>query len=151
MANGLSLEVVITKDILPNLVGQYGHAADLGLDAWAADTLQECKSNAPIKTGALRASGYRVSPVTNTYGEAAAAFSSRSSREGAAPQAHLEKHQAVAGFCAPYALFVNSGHHAGSGFVPARPFFTNGILAKKDRLAFHITHYVKALCDTGHV
>lgn len=151
MASGFTLEIVINRNILPSIAGEFGRAADLGLDAWAAETLQECKSNAPVATGGLRASGYRITPVTNTYGEAASAFVAANPKGSAAPPGPTGDHEAVVGFCADYALFVNNGHATRSGgFVVANPFFTSGVLAKQDKLSEHVAHYVDALCRTGH-
>lgn len=148
MGSGATFELSIERNVLPSIVGQFGKAADLGLDAWSAEMLQAAKSNSPYKTGGLRASGYRMTPVTNTYHEAAAAFTSANVKGNPAPPPTFSPsaHEAVVGFCADYAMFVNNGtrHQA------ANPFFTSAIEATKGKLSEHVAHYVQALCDTGH-
>lgn len=146
MADGFELMVTLDSDILPSLIGKFGEAANLGLDAWSAETVQQGKSEAPVDTGGLRNSGYRISKVTNTYAEAATAFHAANPKAEASAEPPVPNLEAVVGFAAGYALPVHEGHHTASGsFVPANPFLGRASQTTAESLSRHVAHYVEAL------
>jgi len=120
----LSFEVNHIEEFLTRM----GEAVDRGLDTWAGETVLEADGNAPTDTGGMRASRYRITPITNEFANAVAAFNSANPTGDASsePAVAVSEHEAAIGFAAGYARFVNDGHHAPSGvFVPAQPFFTS--------------------------
>lgn len=135
MASG-GIEITWKVNNFAKVLEDIDKAVDLGLDTWAADTIQLADSAAPIRTGGLRASRYRVSSITNEFGSAVAAFYSANPRgEAGADPGEAQHGSVILGFAAGYAAAVDQGHHTRSGsFVPANPFFTSTVQAQIPRL-----------------
>lgn len=130
MANGV--EVVWVVNRFAEVIAKVDLAVDLGLDTWAAEVEQAAAAIAPYETGGLRASRYRVSPITDEFATAVAAFLAQNPKGEPDTHPGAAKHGSVTvGFAAGYAAYVDQGHHTPSGsFVSANPFFSSTVQAK---------------------
>jgi len=131
---GITIEWKVNN--FDKVLAQLDQAIDLGLDTWAADTIQLADSAAPVRTGGLRASRYRVSSITDEFASAVGAFMAANPKGEAAQHPGEAAHGVVIiGFAAGYAAAVDQGHHTrGGSFVAANPFFTSTVEAQIPRI-----------------
>lgn len=137
MANGIEVTWTGNTD---EILAKLDRVIDLGLDKWAADTIQLADSAAPVRTGGLRASRYRISHITDEFASAVSAFQAANPKGRAGENPGPIPHGVVLGFAADYAAAVNYGHHTSSGsFVEGNPFFTSTVEAQVGKLADALT------------
>lgn len=118
MADRVTTGITFQYNHLPQLRRELGQRVILALDRGAAIIESESKAAAPFLSGALRASGFRISAVHNDYAAAVSAMSSRNPNAQATIPPHVDKNEVVIGFAADYAIFVHDGTHSMIG----RPF-----------------------------
>lgn len=131
----MGARLITIYDHIPRIVAGMEPAIEVAIDKWAAGTIQQAMSGTPQVTGALRASGYRVSKVFNNYSAAVAAMTARNPKAQAADPPIPQKNAVIFGFAADYAPHVENGHHTrGGSFVPAHPFMHPAIESRREEL-----------------
>ncbi len=122
MANGNGGQSLVYNH-LPQIIAGLRDATLLGLDHAAATLEQEAAAEAPVLSGALRASHYRITPVHDGYDAAVGAMTSANPKAMESGRPPVEGDTAIVGFAAHYAVYVHDGHHTRSGsWVPGQPF-----------------------------
>lgn len=141
-------DALVVVNHLPEFIAGFADALNRGLDAGLARVEEDARAGAPVATGALAASGYRVTPITNDYQEAVSAM--QSANGDAQPSGGTDLSQVdgegMVGFAADYAIFVHDGHHTRSGtFVAGRPFLSQAEEADAEYVAEQIVQAVNEL------
>ncbi len=92
---------------------------------------QAVKAGAPVDTEFMQDAVYYVTPDgRSTYGQASPEKKGSYLLDEVTPENDL---QGVIGAAANYSIFVNNGHHTVSGsYVPAQPFFDEGVAQLED-------------------
>jgi hypothetical protein len=150
VSNPISVKVLYNR--LPELADALPLAIGVGLDHALAGVEQTAKATAPFQTGALRASGFRVSPVFSDYNIAVGAM--RSINPTLIPTDPPPKIPGVTsasvGFAAPYAADVAEGHHTANGsFIAGRPWLTQAFAEHQDEIRTAIAAAVEAAALVG--
>jgi HK97 gp10 family phage protein len=130
MGHKVTSGITFQYNHLPQLQKELGERVILALDKGAAIIESESKAAAPFASGALRASGFRISAVHNDYAAAVTAMEARNPSAQATLPPHTEKNEVVIGFAADYAIFVHDGTHSMAG----RPFLVETAERHKDDL-----------------
>ena len=152
MAGKAEYSITFTHNRIPEVLKDLDKFVVAGLDMWAFGVVSMAAADAPYQTGGLKSSGFRISSIVDTFGNAVGAM------QGANPSAHpINKPEppengVVLGFAADYARAVHDGHHTRSGsFVPGRPFFQAAVEARMPELSTTLHKYLKALLEGGSV
>lgn len=141
-------EAMVVANHLPEFAAGFLDAINHGLDAGLARVEEDARAAAPVATGALAASGYRITPITNDYQDAVSAM--QSANGDAQPSEGTDLSQTtgegLVGFAADYAIFVHDGHHTRDGsFVAGRPFLSQAEEMDAEYVAEQIAQAVNDL------
>jgi hypothetical protein len=118
MADGASFELITEYSRIPEVIVGLQAAVNAGLSLWAQAVITLAQAQCPVETGTLRDSAY----------------------------SQVEAGGVTLGFSAPYAAYVDQGHHTRSGsWVPANPFFSSAIQALQDQVGPMCAPAIQAL------
>lgn len=123
-------------------------AVALGVDRALAQVEQDATATAPFASGALRASRYRITMLTNEFAAAVSAMQARNPKAepSAMPAVDVAHGAGAVGFAADYAVPVHDGHHTRSGgFVPARPWLAEAAAANRRLISQAVGNSLAAL------
>lgn len=131
----MSIQVETLFNRLPEIVAGLAASTELGTDEGLKIVEQAVKDGAPVETGALQASVYRITSTTNEYASAVSDMSSLNPKANEAGEPPVGPGEGVVGVAADYGVWVNDGHFTASGsYVPANPFFTQALEATQDQI-----------------
>lgn len=124
MSSDWGVEYTVVYNGLPAYIEKLKLATDLGLDSWAAEVELEATADTVVKTGALRASRFRITPIVDEFDESVAQALSNNPKATTIEKPIIKRHAAAAvGFSVSYARYVEEGHHtSGGSFIAGRPF-----------------------------
>ena len=148
MANQSRLTIQVIFNRLPTLQKNVKRLAILGIDKGAARMQTEGKSNSPYKTGALRASIYRVTPVHNDYAVGVSRMLRLNPRAIPVPEPSVPEDGAYLGAAANYGLYVHQGHRTRNGGSRAgRPFLMEAILSNQNLMVQYVKESIEAVAS----
>lgn len=132
-------DVEVIYNHLPGLAKDIKRLVVVATDHVSGDIQQLAKSGAPVKTGALRASGYRLTPLHNDYGLAVQRMQKLNPKAVALPPPIQESAvrasgDCYVGFAANYARYVHDGTHLMAG----RPFLQQALETNRPTLQRYI-------------
>ncbi len=143
---GEALSLHINFNHIPNLLRGLPTAVALELDRVASRIEQQSKANAPVRTGALRASGFRITPVYNDYSSAVSGALRCNPRvHFGMPPATYARDTATIGHAVDYAQAV----HDGSRGRPANPFLWQAATAQQRRSDTQLLDAINHLAAGG--
>ncbi len=125
------IQIITQFNKIPDLIKNLPTAVDKALDKGAALIEGAAKANAPVLTGALRASGYRITPLTNDYDANVAQAEGLNPDMQAEEPGYVGPHEAVVGFAAHYAGYV----HDGTARMAGRPFLMEATERYREEVA----------------
>lgn len=139
------LAYTIQFDYLDEFAGALPDAVAQALDKGAELIEMEAKSNAPVRTGALRASGFRITDLHNDFAANAAEAAALNPYFEAESEPGHEKGEVTIGFSADYAAFVHDGTSGQAG----NPFFMSALERNYDTVLDMVGKAIEAAAAQG--
>ena len=152
MANQSRLTIQVIFNRLPTLQKNVKRLALVGIDKSVAVMETQGKSNSPYRTGALRASVYRVTPLHDDYSTAVSRMLRLNPRAVPVPHPAVPEDGAYLGAAADYGLYVHEGHRTRNGGSRAgNPFLMEAILSNQNLLVQNVRQAIEAVASGSTV